>query len=294
MELRTQPRRPDRRGRRRTPARSFTEADVEVSEAIDFAEFYPHAVREYDRRPNLEVRGRGVVLVISPWNFPIAIPCGGIVAALAAGNTVMFKPASDAVLTAWVLCQCFWRAGVTRRQPCSSCPAPVPRWARCSPPARWWTASSSPAAPTPACASSSSRPRSTWRRRPAARTPPSSPTWPTATRRSSTSSTRPSATAARNAAPPRCSSSSRRSTTTRTSASSWWTPRPASGSARPGISATAIGPLIRPPAGDLEQALTTLEPGEEWALVPRHGWTTTRTSGRRASSTGSSRAATPT
>ena len=101
----------------------FAEADVEVSEAIDFAEFYPFSVKQFDQQPNLKVSGKGVGLVISPWNFPIAIPCGGIIAALAAGNTVIFKPASDAVLTAWVLCQCFWRAGVSRNSlqfiPCS-------------------------------------------------------------------------------------------------------------------------------------------------------------------------------
>ena len=45
-------------------------------------------------------------------DFPIAIPCGGIAAAPAAGNIVIFKPASDTVLVAWELCQCFWRAGV--------------------------------------------------------------------------------------------------------------------------------------------------------------------------------------
>ncbi len=56
-----------------------------------------------------------MVVVVSPWNFPIAIPCGGIAAALAAGNTVILKPASDAVLIAWELCQCFWRGGVSRR-----------------------------------------------------------------------------------------------------------------------------------------------------------------------------------
>jgi RHH-type proline utilization regulon transcriptional repressor/proline dehydrogenase/delta 1-pyrroline-5-carboxylate dehydrogenase len=92
----------------------FTEADVEVSEAVDFAEYYPFAARAFAGSHNLEVRGKGVGAVISPWNFPIAIPCGGIVAALAAGNTVLFKPASDAVRTAWVLCQCFWRAGISR------------------------------------------------------------------------------------------------------------------------------------------------------------------------------------
>ena len=53
-------------------------------------------------------------MVVPPWNFPIAIPCGGIAAALAAGNTVILKPASDTVLVAWELCQCFWRGGVSR------------------------------------------------------------------------------------------------------------------------------------------------------------------------------------
>lgn len=92
----------------------FTETDVEVSEAIDFAEYYPHAAKAYLSIDSIFAAGRGVGLVISPWNFPVAIPCGGITAALAAGNTVIFKPASEAVLTAWVLCNCFWRAGVSR------------------------------------------------------------------------------------------------------------------------------------------------------------------------------------
>ncbi|WP_319548722.1 bifunctional proline dehydrogenase/L-glutamate gamma-semialdehyde dehydrogenase [Desulfogranum marinum] len=101
----------------------FTEGDVEVSEAIDFAEYYPLTARQLDDMENIEVKGRGVGLVISPWNFPIAIPCGGVVTALAAGNTVIFKPASDAVMTAWNLCQCFWRAGISKNTlqfvPCS-------------------------------------------------------------------------------------------------------------------------------------------------------------------------------
>ncbi|MGD8367091.1 MAG: bifunctional proline dehydrogenase/L-glutamate gamma-semialdehyde dehydrogenase [Desulfobacterales bacterium] len=101
----------------------FSEADVEVSEAIDFAEYYPQTSRVFDELKNLASRGKGVGAVISPWNFPIAIPCGGIVASLAAGNTVVFKPASAAVLVAWTLCQCFWRAGVSKNVlqfvPCS-------------------------------------------------------------------------------------------------------------------------------------------------------------------------------
>ncbi|MFZ7124952.1 MAG: bifunctional proline dehydrogenase/L-glutamate gamma-semialdehyde dehydrogenase [Desulfobacterales bacterium] len=101
----------------------FTEADVEVSEAIDFAEFYPFSARSLTRIETLKAEGRGVGAVISPWNFPIAIPCGGIVAALSAGNTVIFKPSSEAVLVAWVLVQCFWKAGVSKKTlqfaPCS-------------------------------------------------------------------------------------------------------------------------------------------------------------------------------
>jgi RHH-type proline utilization regulon transcriptional repressor/proline dehydrogenase/delta 1-pyrroline-5-carboxylate dehydrogenase len=93
----------------------FTEADPEVSEAVDFVEFYRAAAREFFELPNVTARGCGVVVVVPPWNFPVAIPCGGIAAALAAGNTVIVKPASDTVLTAWEVCQCFWRAGVSRR-----------------------------------------------------------------------------------------------------------------------------------------------------------------------------------
>ncbi len=97
-----------------TTGKIFTEADPEVSEAVDFAEFYPGAARSYFEMRNLRCRGKGVGVVVSPWNFPIAIPCGGITATLAAGNTVIFKPSSDAILVGWLLCQCFWRAGVSQ------------------------------------------------------------------------------------------------------------------------------------------------------------------------------------
>ena len=92
----------------------FTEADPEISEAVDFAEFYPWSAGAYENLPGVACRGKGVALVITPWNFPIAIPAGGILAALSAGNTVIFKPASAAAMTAWQLCQCFWRAGVSK------------------------------------------------------------------------------------------------------------------------------------------------------------------------------------
>jgi RHH-type transcriptional regulator, proline utilization regulon repressor / proline dehydrogenase / delta 1-pyrroline-5-carboxylate dehydrogenase len=94
--------------------KTLYESDPEVSEAVDFVEFYALAAKECFERPLVQARGRGVVAVVSPWNFPIAIPCGGIAAALAAGNTVILKPASDTVLPAYILCQCFWDAGVPR------------------------------------------------------------------------------------------------------------------------------------------------------------------------------------
>ncbi|MEZ4528588.1 MAG: bifunctional proline dehydrogenase/L-glutamate gamma-semialdehyde dehydrogenase [Desulfobacterales bacterium] len=101
----------------------FTEADPEVSEAVDFAEFYPWSAKMFENPGTVICKGKGAGVVISPWNFPIAIPCGGIAAALAAGNTVIFKPASAAVLTGWHLCQCFWKAGVSKNTlqfvPCS-------------------------------------------------------------------------------------------------------------------------------------------------------------------------------
>ncbi|MEL7267382.1 MAG: bifunctional proline dehydrogenase/L-glutamate gamma-semialdehyde dehydrogenase, partial [Planctomycetota bacterium] len=87
------------------------EADPEVSEAIDFTEFYPLTARDYLQRG---ATPRGVVSVISPWNFPLAIPCGGVVAALAAGNTVILKPASDTVLSAAAISDCLWDAGIPR------------------------------------------------------------------------------------------------------------------------------------------------------------------------------------
>ncbi|MEI9892825.1 MAG: bifunctional proline dehydrogenase/L-glutamate gamma-semialdehyde dehydrogenase [Chthoniobacter sp.] len=94
--------------------KTLTESDPEVSEAIDFVEFYRASAREFFELPSVHARGLGVVVVVPPWNFPIAIPCGGMAAALAAGNTVILKPASDTVLVAWELCQCFWRGGVPR------------------------------------------------------------------------------------------------------------------------------------------------------------------------------------
>jgi RHH-type transcriptional regulator, proline utilization regulon repressor / proline dehydrogenase / delta 1-pyrroline-5-carboxylate dehydrogenase len=103
--------------------KTLMESDPEVSEAIDFLEFYRDTARWWQEKSGLKATGKGVVVVVSPWNFPIAIPCGGVAAALAAGNTVILKPASGTVLVAWEFCQCFWRAGISQKTlqfvPCS-------------------------------------------------------------------------------------------------------------------------------------------------------------------------------
>ncbi|HEY4824532.1 MAG TPA: aldehyde dehydrogenase family protein, partial [Solirubrobacteraceae bacterium] len=86
-------------------AKPWIEADADVCEAIDFLEYYARAGLELGRgRELLQVPGehnelryvpRGVVAVISPWNFPLAIPCGMTAAALVTGNAVVLKPAEQ-------------------------------------------------------------------------------------------------------------------------------------------------------------------------------------------------------
>ncbi len=92
----------------------FSEADAEVSEAVDFLEYYPLSLKKFYNEKSLNILPKGTGIVISPWNFPIAIPTGGIAASLAAGNCVIFKPSSAAVIPAWILCKCFWEAGVSK------------------------------------------------------------------------------------------------------------------------------------------------------------------------------------
>jgi RHH-type proline utilization regulon transcriptional repressor/proline dehydrogenase/delta 1-pyrroline-5-carboxylate dehydrogenase len=94
--------------------KSIREADAEVSEAVDFAEYYRRSLDAIATARDVSLSSRGVVLVTPPWNFPIAIPAGGVLAALMAGNAVILKPAPETVLAAWVLARQLWDAGVPR------------------------------------------------------------------------------------------------------------------------------------------------------------------------------------
>jgi RHH-type proline utilization regulon transcriptional repressor/proline dehydrogenase/delta 1-pyrroline-5-carboxylate dehydrogenase len=87
-------------------AKTIREGDPEVSEAIDFARYYSTAPIPSGAAPY------GVVVVASPWNFPYAIPAGGVLGALMAGNTVILKPPPETRQTAWLLANQCWRAGV--------------------------------------------------------------------------------------------------------------------------------------------------------------------------------------
>src|SRR3712207_4721222 len=60
----------------------------------------------------MQWRPRGTVAVVSPWNFPVAIPCGMVAAGLATGNAVVLKPAEQAPGCAFVLVRALREAGV--------------------------------------------------------------------------------------------------------------------------------------------------------------------------------------
>jgi RHH-type proline utilization regulon transcriptional repressor/proline dehydrogenase/delta 1-pyrroline-5-carboxylate dehydrogenase len=103
-------------------AKPWPEADADVCEAIDFLEYYAAEAVELERgRELLQVPGerntmryspRGVAVVISPWNFPLAIPCGMTAAALAAGNAAVLKPAEQSPASAGALVEVLHGAGV--------------------------------------------------------------------------------------------------------------------------------------------------------------------------------------
>ncbi|HET7543230.1 MAG TPA: bifunctional proline dehydrogenase/L-glutamate gamma-semialdehyde dehydrogenase, partial [Polyangiaceae bacterium] len=88
------------------------EADTEVSEAIDFAEYYLRCQRELMNDSRITTSPRGVVVITPPWNFPLAIGLGGVFAALVTGNAVILNPALETPLVAQRACELLWAAGV--------------------------------------------------------------------------------------------------------------------------------------------------------------------------------------
>lgn len=107
----------------REGGRCIPDALSEVREAVDFCRYYAHLARVQITRPQelpgptgesnvLTLHGRGVFVCISPWNFPLAIFCGQVAAALVTGNSVIAKPASQTPLVAMEAVQLLHEAGV--------------------------------------------------------------------------------------------------------------------------------------------------------------------------------------
>ena len=99
------------------------EADGEVSEAIDFCNYYAEEMERLDRGYAYDLPGetnryryypRGVVVVISPWNFPLAIPLGMTVAALVTGNCTLLKPAETSSVIAAKIAEILVAAGIPK------------------------------------------------------------------------------------------------------------------------------------------------------------------------------------
>lgn len=96
----------------REAGKTYANAIAEVREAVDFLRYYAAQARsQFD---NATHRPLGPVVCISPWNFPLAIFTGQVVAALAAGNTVLAKPAEQTPLVAAQAVRLLWQAGVPR------------------------------------------------------------------------------------------------------------------------------------------------------------------------------------
>ena len=102
--------------------KGWREADGDVAEAIDFLEFYAREMRRLaksqrlGREPGelnqLHWHPRGLAAVISPWNFPLAIPTGMVSAALVTGNTVLFKPSERTPMMGYQLASILKDAGL--------------------------------------------------------------------------------------------------------------------------------------------------------------------------------------
>ena len=94
--------------------KAVVDADAEISEAIDFCTYYADRMRRLSERNDIHLKPRGVTVVTPPWNFPFAIPLGGVVAGLVTGNCVILKPALETPYIAQMLASICYDAGVAR------------------------------------------------------------------------------------------------------------------------------------------------------------------------------------
>jgi RHH-type proline utilization regulon transcriptional repressor/proline dehydrogenase/delta 1-pyrroline-5-carboxylate dehydrogenase len=99
------------------------ECDGEVSEAIDFCRYYADEMERLEEGHHYDIAGetnrynyqpRGISLIVSPWNFPLAIPTGMTVASLVAGNCTLLKPAEVSTVIAAKLAEILVEAGIPK------------------------------------------------------------------------------------------------------------------------------------------------------------------------------------
>ncbi|WP_291523490.1 bifunctional proline dehydrogenase/L-glutamate gamma-semialdehyde dehydrogenase [Branchiibius sp. NY16-3462-2] len=94
--------------------KTIDQSDPEVSEAVDFANYYAELAENLDEVQGASRSAYALTVVTPPWNFPVAIPAGSTLAALAAGSAVIIKPAPSAARCGSVMVDALWRAGVPR------------------------------------------------------------------------------------------------------------------------------------------------------------------------------------
>lgn len=90
--------------------KTLDQGDPEVSEAIDFAHFYAESARALDTVDGATYIPSRLTVVTPPWNFPVAIPAGSTLSALAAGSGVVIKPAKQAARSGAVMVEAIWEA----------------------------------------------------------------------------------------------------------------------------------------------------------------------------------------
>ncbi|MEY4313132.1 MAG: hypothetical protein RLZZ319_641 [Actinomycetota bacterium] len=94
--------------------KTLDQSDPEVTEAIDFAHYYAESAKALGRVDGAEFVPAKLTVVTPPWNFPVAIPAGSTLAALAAGSAVIIKPATQSRRSGAVMVEALWAAGVPK------------------------------------------------------------------------------------------------------------------------------------------------------------------------------------
>ncbi|WP_456696121.1 proline dehydrogenase family protein [Aeromicrobium sp. P5_D10] len=94
--------------------KTVPEADTEISEAVDFAHYYADSARRLEVVDGARFVPDSLVVVVPPWNSPVATPAGSVLAALAVGSAVIVKAAPRTRRCAAVMVEALWQAGVPR------------------------------------------------------------------------------------------------------------------------------------------------------------------------------------